>query len=103
MTRDECRRAQRLATQLIARLSRQSVEQAIAIKLHGMLIPTPTPADVLQMILPAASVVDKCRLLGISRQQYYELRKGVVRPRHETMQRIAKATGLSADTLKAVW
>ena len=59
-----------------------------------------TPMSIVLAKVPGDTVVDKCRKLGITRQNYYCWLKGEYRPNMKQSKRLAALTGFDADDIR---
>ena len=50
--------------------------------------------------VPGATVTEKCEIIGVTRQAYYNWRNSVSRPNRTQAKRLARLTGLSADHIR---
>ena len=51
--------------------------------------------------VPGDTVVDKCEMIGISRQAYYDYLRGVSRPNEQQAKKLQSLTGFKAKDIRA--
>jgi DNA-binding XRE family transcriptional regulator len=73
-----------------------------ATKLAKLLTPPPTMGEILLQI-PAQSHTARAKLIGLSRQGYYNLINDMARPNTMTAARLAELTGIPVETIRQVW
>ena len=91
-------RALKLAEKLIE--VAPQTEQALIRRVLQIRDRLKTPmADVLAKV-PGATLTEKCKKLGISRQNYYAWLKGTYRPNRRLAKKLAQLTGLDAEDIR---
>lgn len=98
MTRKQFARAIKLADKLIEGVGNPELHQA-AVDLRALLVPPPPMSEILALV-PGESIMARVKLLGISRQTYYNLLEGGMRPSVLVAERIAQVTGVDVDIVK---
>lgn len=101
VNRKQWAKAVRLADAVVEGTEGQPIHP-IAKKLRRTLTPPPTMTEVLGMV-PGASLMEKARAIGISRQGFYALSKGTARRSDVLAKRLAELTGLDEQVIKDIW
>lgn len=97
MTRKDQERARELVEELLERV--RGTNKDIVLELQELLGPSPTLGEIMLKI-PSPTHKDRARLIGLSRQGYYNLLQGIARPNLMTTKRLADLTGLSEEVIK---
>lgn len=100
MTRKDCAKARVLVEGLLKIARKGTAAHAIASELQELLQPGPTLGEII-LALPSENHKERARMIGISRQGYYNLVQGTARPNTLTTKRLADLTGLAEDVIKA--
>lgn len=100
MTRKECNKARALVEGLLKVTRGGSAAHTIATELQEVLQPGPTLGEII-LKLPSENHKERARMIGISRQGYYNLIQGVARPNVLTCKRLADLTGMTEEAIKA--
>ncbi|HEY2530302.1 MAG TPA: hypothetical protein VGJ20_20590 [Xanthobacteraceae bacterium] len=61
---------------------------------------TATPMSIILEKVPGASVIEKAKRVGVSRQTFYYWLSGVTRPNIKQARRLATLTGYDADVIR---
>jgi len=61
-----------------------------------------TPMAWVLEAVPGATIIEKCKTIGITRQNYYSWLRGDYRPNGEQAKKLAQLTGFNADDLRRV-
>lgn len=111
MTRDEYDEAHKMAVKLVDGLHAIHHEQKAsgvkpllmtATKLRNMLEPPPTMREVLERV-PGETLGERAVTIGISRQHYYNLERGIARHSAAVAKRLAELTGISESVIREIW
>lgn len=99
MTRKECAKAQTLVDGLLKISRKGTAAHAIATELQALLQPGPTLGEII-LALPSDNHKERAKMIGISRQGYYNLIQGIARPSTLMVKRLADLTGIAEDEIK---
>lgn len=94
-------KAQGAVKRLLDRLPERSEEYRMAQRVFRMLEPPMTMSEILQRI-PAPTLRERAKLLGISRQGYYNLCAGISIPSSNTRARLSDLTGVPVEQIKEI-
>lgn len=89
------------ALKLVERLIKAGGDQGVtrrALKLRARL--TATPMSIILDKVPGASVIEKAKALGVSRQTFYYWLDGVTRPNIKMARKLNKITGHDIDEIR---
>lgn len=101
MTRKQYARAIRLADKLVEQTANPDLRQT-ALDLRAMLTPPPSMQEILALV-PGESIIARSKVLGISRQTYYNLAEGLTRASLPIAEKIASVTGVNVEIVKDVF
>lgn len=100
MTRKDNTKALALVNGMLKIARKGTAMHAMASELRELLQPPPTLGEII-LQLPSENHKERARLIGISRQGYYNLLQGVARPNTLTTRRLAELSGLSEEAIRA--
>ena len=89
------------ALKLVERLIKAGGNEGVtrrAMKMRARL--TATPMSIILDKVPGASVIEKAKALGVSRQTFYYWLDGVTRPNIRQARKLNKITGLSVEEIR---
>lgn len=89
------------ALKLVERLIKAGGDQGVtrrAMKLRARL--TATPMSIILDKVPGASVIEKAKSLGVSRQTFYYWLDGVTRPNIAMARKLSRITGFAVEEIR---
>jgi hypothetical protein len=110
MLRKDYEKAGRLLDDLIAGMAEAQLGHpdradlaallSTVVKLKKLVQPPPSMEEILLRIV-APTHTERAKIIGISRQGYYNLLGGQVRPNSMTVKRLVELTGMKAETIRS--
>jgi hypothetical protein len=97
MTRDQIEQARTLVRRI---KTRYNGDQSLIDKLLQLLEMPPSLEEIINLV-PGASLPEKAKALGVTRQALWTVATGKVRPSDETCERLANITGIPADVVRS--
>lgn len=99
MNRKEFNQARKLVEDIVQHTRKGTQAHALAVELQVMMKPQPTLGEII-LALPSTTHKDRAKMIGISRQGYYNLIQGISRPNTLMAKRLADLTGLSEEAIR---
>lgn len=99
MIKKDLDQARKLVDKLVKQTRAGTPAHQMAVQLEKLLQPTSTLGDIIALV-PGENHKEKAELIGLSRQGYYNLVRGLTKPHTMTARRLAELTGISEDIIR---